>query len=287
MTFGRVIFGDNQFLGINHASPSKALQMQNKFGEPDAIIEVIGFAYEAGIRDFMFTTHDRLEPVFREIIASKLFPDMSYIPCLPYVHKYANAYSEHRLFPIFLSQLSGCSKIGILKSLLQLLGGNVGGGMGLLVEIEMLMMRGLNVRGVFLQNVLFDLIMGLHCIKLIEVFHQYVANRFNAIPGYITINHGLAQNFLIQDVRITMPWITSFFNVDGYRMHPNQKSSEESFSNGLSKNIAMSIFASGILKPDLSIEYVKKFHGVESILFGSSNRLNIERNIQLIQNVRN
>ena len=49
------------------------------------------------------------------------------------------------------------------------------------------------------------------------------------------------------------------------------------------KNIAMSIFASGIIEPEMSIDYVKKFDGVDSILFGSSSRVNIERNIQLIQ----
>jgi hypothetical protein len=76
MSYGKAILGDNQFLGVNHANQAKAAELFERFKNPDAIIEVIGFAYEAGVRDFMFTTHDRYEPVFDEVRRSNLFPGM-------------------------------------------------------------------------------------------------------------------------------------------------------------------------------------------------------------------
>ena len=282
MSFGRVILGDNQFLGINHASPDKALALDDKFARPDAILEVIDWAYQAGIRDFMFTTHDRLKPVFGEIVRSHLFPGMQYIPCLPYAHKYANSLTDGGIKAVVTDHLSGCSKTRLLAGFARLAVGDIAAVMQLLVEIELLMTRGLNVRGVFLQNVIFDLIMGLRGQGLLARFHRHVTERFNATPGYITMNHPMAQKVLCDEVGLQQPWICANFNVAGFRMNPGRAEVEASFANGRSKNIAMSIFASGALGAGGAVEHVRDFMGVDAILFGSSRRQNIEANIALI-----
>ncbi|GAI35859.1 unnamed protein product, partial [marine sediment metagenome] len=56
----RIIFGDNQFFGINHMSEEKALAQAERFKDLDAVIKVIDIAYECGIHAFMFNTHDRV-----------------------------------------------------------------------------------------------------------------------------------------------------------------------------------------------------------------------------------
>ena len=282
MSFGRIILGDNQFLGINHASPDKALALDDKFARPDAILEVIDWAYQAGIRDFMFTTHERLKPVFGEIVRSRLFPDMQYIPCLPYAHKYANSLTDGGIKAVVTDHLGGCSKTQLLAGFARLAVGDFAAVMQLLVEIELLMTRGLNVRGVFLQNVIFDLIMGLRGQGLLARFHRHVSERFKATPGYITMNHPMAQKMLCDEVGLQQPWICANFNVAGFRMNPGRAEVEASFANGRSKNIAMSIFASGALGAGGAVEHVRDFMGVDAILFGSSRRQNIEANIALI-----
>ena len=283
MSFGRIILGDNQFLGINHASPDKALALGDRFARPDAILEVIDWSYQAGIRDFMFTTHERLKPVFEEIVRSRLFPDMQYIPCLPYAHKYANSLTDGGIKAVVTDHLSGCSKTQLLAGIGRLAVGDFAAVMQLLVEIELMMTRGLNVRGVFLQNVIFDLIMGLRGQALLARFHRHVTERFKATPGYITMNHPMAQQVLCDEVGLKDPWICANFNVAGFRMNPGRVEVEASFSNGRSKNIAMSIFASGALRAEGSVEHVRDFNGVDSILFGSSRRQNIDGNVALIE----
>lgn len=282
MTFGRIIFGDNQFLGINHASQEKAARLQDRFSKTEAIIEVMGWAYEAGIRDFMFTTHDRLAGAFQEIMASRLFPEMNFIPCLPYAHKYANALAEGSFVSVLGKQLRQCSKGRVLAGLGRAAVGDLSGLMQLLVELELQMTKGLRVKGVFLQNVVFDLIVGLHGTQILERFHRYVEDKLSAIPGYITLNHDLAQRVLCDDIGIVAPWICSNFNVVGFRMNPSQNAVEQSYANGRSKNIAMSIFASGTLEPRDSISYVTKSPGVNCVLFGSSREANIAANVDLI-----
>lgn len=281
-TFGRIILGDNQFLGINHASPDKALALDDRFARPDAILEVIGWAYEAGIRDFMFTTHDRLGPVFQEIVRSRLFPGMQYIPCLPYAHKYANSLTDGNC-AVVADHIGGCSKTELLKGLGRMAVGDFSAVMQLLVEIELLMTRILNVRGVFLQNVIFDLIMGLRGQGLLARFHRHVSEHFKAVPGYITMNHPMAQKVLCDEVGLQQPWICANFNVAGFRMNPGVAEVQASYANGRSKNIAMSIFASGALGAGGAVEHARDSPAVDAVLFGSSRRQNIDTNVALLR----
>lgn len=282
MTFGRVILGDNQFLGVNHADQSKASSLNQKFSECEAIIEVLGWAYEAGIRDFMFTTHERFNAVFQEIIRSHLFPGMNYIPCLPYAHKYANAMAEKGAIKVVLDNLRETSKFSLLIATSRAIIGDFSGLMRLLVEVELLMTKGLPVRGVFLLNILFDLLLGLNATILLEKYFRYVSEELGLIPGFITMNHPTAVTVLCDEIGIKSPWICSNYNVGGFRTNPSNSEVVKSFASGKSKNIAMSVFASGALKGNLSLDYVLGSKGIDSILFGSSRRENIEQNTRLI-----
>lgn len=283
MSFGRMILGDNQFLGINHASPSKAAELGLRFAKPGPVIEVLGWAYEAGIRDFMFTTHERHKPVLEEIVRSRLFPGMRYSPCLPYAHKYADTLTEGGIKAVFTEHLGECSTRRLLAGLRRVATGDVSSVVQLLVDVETMMMRGLPVHGVFLQNVLFDFIVGLRGRRLLERFHSYVSESLKATPGYITMNHPLAQQVLCNEVGLDRPWICANFNVAGFRMHPSPREVELSCANGRSRNIAMSVLASGLLGAEESMSYVRASSGVDSILFGSSSKANIESNLTLIR----
>ena len=92
----RLLFGDNQFFGVNHMSEEKARAQQMRFQDNQAIIDVLDAAYQEGIRTFMCTTHDRMIGIcdyFRDNKAKYL--DYQFFPCMPYAHKYANAVTEH------------------------------------------------------------------------------------------------------------------------------------------------------------------------------------------------
>lgn len=282
MTFGRIILGDNQFLGVNHADQSKASSLNKQFSEADAIIEVLGWAYDAGIRDFMFTTHERYYPVFQEIVRSRLFPGMYYSPCLPYAHKYANAMAEKGVISVVMDNLRVTPKLKVVTASLRALAGDFSGLMRLLVQVELMMTTGLPVRGVFLQNILFDLLLGLNATRLLDKYHRYVSDELGVVPGFITMNHPTAVAVLCDEIGLKDPWICSNYNVGGFRTNPSNYDVVNSYASGKSKNIAMSIFASGALDSSLSLDYVLNSEGVDSILFGSSRRENIEQNTRLI-----
>ena len=90
-----LLFGDNQFFGVNHMSEAKARAQQMQFQDLSAIIKVLDAAYAEGIRTFMCTTHDRVEEICDHVRANpSKYPDYIFYPCMPYAHKYANAAAE-------------------------------------------------------------------------------------------------------------------------------------------------------------------------------------------------
>ncbi len=281
MSYGKAILGDNQFLGVNHANQAKAAELYEHFKNPDAILEVIGFAYDAGVRDFMFTTHDRYEPVFDEIRRSNMFPSMYYTPCLPYAHKYWTKLSDLGPVGLLTSTLLQINPLNIIPATLGLLVGRPKGLINVLTEIETLMCKGLPVRGIFLQNLAFDFLMSMNLNTVIEKFSEIVSNKLGVHPGFITMNHTKAIEFLCDKVGISKPWICANYNIDGFRMNPSQNACESSFASARSNNIAMSVLASGRSSPNEAMAYVvERMHDghIDAILFGSSSKKNITSN---------
>ena len=91
----RLLFGDNQFFGVNHMSEEKARAQAMRFQALDAVIDVLDAAYDEGMRTFMCTTHDRIAQVCDHVRANpERYADFLFYPCMPYAHKYANAVTE-------------------------------------------------------------------------------------------------------------------------------------------------------------------------------------------------
>ncbi|TMA39694.1 MAG: hypothetical protein E6J82_16230, partial [Deltaproteobacteria bacterium] len=158
----RILFGDNQFFGVNHMSEEKARQQLVRFKETSSIIRVLDDAYDMGIRTFMCTTHDRIGEICDHMRANPArYRDFVYYPCMPYAHKYANSVSQVGV----LETIQRFSTGGVINTLVR---GAVGAVtqdiyalMTLLVDAEMKRFEGLNTPVIFIQNVVTDLLLGL------------------------------------------------------------------------------------------------------------------------------
>lgn len=284
MTYGKAIFGDNQFLGVNHSNQARAAEMFERFSHPDQIIEVLGAAYEAGLRDFMFTTHERYDPVFDEIRRSNLFPRMQYTPCLPYAHKYWTRLSNEGLVSTVISPLWQANLLKVAPAALGMLVGNSRPLISLLTQIEILMCKGLAVRGVFLQNAATDFLLAMERYRELEGFARAVGG-LGAEPGFITMNHPAATQALTETIGLDRPWVCANYNASGYRMNPSPGAVRASFASRKTQNIAMSIFSSqgGTAKCALDPVLEAMAAGaVDAVLFGSSSPKNIAANAAAI-----
>lgn len=279
----RVLFGDNQFFGVNHMSEERARAQAMRFQDNEEIIRVLDSAYAAGIRTFMCTTHERMRAIcehFRTHAAR--YPDYQFYPCMPYAHKYANAATEHGVVGAIRSFLPQDNPFAALVSGgVSLARKDIQGLAQLLIDAEMKMFSGLKTPVVFLQNVATDFLLGLGFDEALRIFADCVRERYGAEPGFITMN---APRLLqtLERLGINEPIICANINKIGFRMSGGMSSYDALMSSGRCRLIAMSVFASGALPAREALEYVCERSGVESIVFGASSRHNILQTKQLI-----
>lgn len=272
----RILFGDNQFFGVNHMSEEKARAQSMRFQDDQAIIDVLDIAYSAGIRAFMCTTHERIAAVCEHVRnAPERYSDFVFYPCMPYAHKYANAVTEHGILEalkLFLPEEGGLS--ALLKGGVAVAGKNMEGIAQLLIDAEMKMFAGVPTPVVFLQNVVTDLLLGLGAKDAFRIFADYVTQRYGAEPGFITMNM-LRLLDVLEEVGIENPIVCANINKIGFRMCGGIERYEEAIATRRFRPVAMSVLASGAIRPREAIEYVCRQKNIESIVFGASSRSNI------------
>jgi len=279
-----LLFGDNQFFGVNHMSEEKARAQAMKFQDIAAVQSVLDDAYDEGVRTFMCTTHDRIALVCDHVRADpERYADMTFYPCMPYAHKYANAMTED-------------GPVGAIKRFLPdegfldaaLRGGrslatkDIEGITTLLIDSEMKMFAGLRTPVVFLQNVVVDLLLGLGFNEAFRIFADHVKRRYDAEPGFITMNTPKLLDVL-EELGIDNPIVCSNINKVGFRMSGGIKAYQEVLETRRFRPIAMSVFASGAIRPREAIEWVCEQPNIESIVFGASSRANIRATRELVE----
>jgi hypothetical protein len=279
----RILFGDNQFFGVNHMSEEKARLQAARFQDLQAIIDVLDVVYEEGIRVFMCTTQDRMMDVcehFRQ--HSNRYPGFKFYPCMPYAHKYANAVTEYGVLGALQRFLPSNSKFATMwKGSVSVAKRDVEGIVQLLVDSEMSMFRGLATPVIFLQNVVTDLLLGLGYKDGYRIFAEHVKRKYNAEAGFITMNLPRLLDVL-DELGLENPIVCSNINKIGFRMCGGVDLYERTIATRKFRPIAMSVLASGALRPREAIEYVSRQQKIESIVFGASNRANIKQTKHLI-----
>lgn len=278
----RVIFGDNQFFGVNHMSEEKARSQAMKFKDTPSIMSVLDNAYTAGISTFMPTTHDRIAEIAKIISQQpEKYGNFQFYPCMPYAHKYANSVGEVGI----IETLKRFSPGGVLDTMFKGASAAVSQDgvkvMKMLVDMEMQPFADVKTPVVFLQNVVTDLVLGLGMTEMLVEFHNHVRDKYGAEAGFITMNLPRLVDTL-EEAGIVNPIVCANINKIGFRMSGGIDSYIETLSQRRCRAIAMSVFASGAIPPAEAIDWVCNIEGIESILFGASSKSNIEHSKKLI-----
>ena len=279
----RILFGDNQFFGVNHMSEDKARAQSMRFQHVEAMIEVLDAAYQEGIRTFMCTTHDKVAEICDYFRAnSSKYPNYEFYPCMPYAHKYANAVTEYGMLDALRRFLPEDGAMGAaIKGGLALANKDVDTILRLLIDAEMKMFHDLRTPVILIQNVITDLFLGLGMKRCFRVFHDHVRERYGAEPGFITMNAPMLLDVL-EDVGIDNPIVCANINKIGFRMSGGIGTYEQMIATRRFRPVAMSVLASGAIAPREAIEYVCGQPQIEAIVFGASSRGNIRQTKALI-----
>lgn len=284
----KIVFGDNQFFGINHMSQSKAQDLSEKFYNTDQITKVYRYAINNGINGFMLNSNEKAEEICNFFRSNKKYDNLNWYPSIPYPHKYASLVAQKGIpqalndillknnsFTGILNMISKGSSAILSKDIIKL--------MQALVDIEMKIFKGLNIKVIFLQNIITDLLLGYELEIIFKEYVSYIKSEYNVSPGFITQNlPRLIEKLNIWDIEDVV--ICTSFNKKGYLMSPDI----DSYIDVLNKNnrskyqiMAMSTLASGAISPIEAYQFVNKYN-IQSVVFGSSSEKNIIENIKLI-----
>lgn len=283
----RLIFGDNQFFGVSHMSEERGMERLRRFQDTREIIKVIDIAYSEGIHAFSFSTHDRVAEICQHFKANaSKYPNLSLYPALPYAHKYASLVNDKGIMGAFsdvvlkeqstnqiFSTITRGGKALLKQDPIEL--------MKLLIDAELKMFRGLNVKVIFLQNIVTDLFLGFGTPEIFIEFSQYIESNYGCKAGFITLNMPRLVDFLLE-IGIEDPIVCSAINKIGFQMNPDRESYERTLSEKPFSALAMSVFAAGAIPPVEALEYVGQLKGVKSILFGASSANNIRQTKKII-----
>ncbi|MFW5804508.1 MAG: hypothetical protein ACOCWG_04700, partial [bacterium] len=263
-TIDKIVFGDNQFFGINHMSQEKAQQLSEKFFDIKNIYRVYDQAFETGINAVMLNSNDRAKEICKYFVDNNTkYEHLHWYPSIPYPHKYANMISEKGIFPTInevlfknntasgiFGMISKGSAAVLTKDAIKL--------MQMLIDVEMKMFKGLNIKVVFLQNIIVDLILGFNIKEIFEEYCIYIRKKYNALPGLITQNMPFLKGKL-EEWGIKEVVICSSFNKIGYLMSPDVASYEQTAIENNTDHyqlMAMSTLASGAIPAKEAYDYI-------------------------------
>ncbi len=280
----RLLFGDNQFFGVNHMSEEKARAQAMRFQDTQAIIDVLDTAYDEGIRTFMCTTHDRIAEIASHVRADPVrYHDFLFYPCMPYAHKYANAMTDYGMLGAVKRFLPDEGLLdAAMRGGMSLAKKDIEGVTTLLIDAEMKMFQGLKTPVVFLQNVVVDFLLGLGFGEAFRIFANHVKARYGAEPGFITMNLPMLLDVL-DEVGIDNPIVCANINKIGFRMCGGIDAYERVLRERRFRAIAMSVFASGAIPPEEAIQWICAHPQIRSVVFGASSRGNIRSTRALME----
>jgi hypothetical protein len=206
---------------------------------------------------------------------------------MPYAHKYANAVADKGIFGALKDSIMRDSSAGDIVGML-----TKGGSilfekdmikvMQILIDIEMKIFRGLKVKVMFLQNIVTDLLLGFGVKEVFVEFASYIRSKYGVHPGFVTMNMPRLVEFLLSS-GIDNPVVCSAINKAGYFMNPDKETYEKTLREKCFRPMAMSILASGAVKPQEAVEYVCRQNNLKSIIFGASSKKHIQETRELIE----
>lgn len=286
----KIVFGDNQFFGINHSSQDKAEEMAKRFSDIKNILNVYDNAFDCGLKAVMLNSNERAAEITQYFRDNKSkYSDLTWYPSIPYPHKYADMVNELGIFPainevIFKNNTAGGMFSMITKGMTVAVTKDVLKVMEMLIDIEYKMFKGLDCKVLFLQNVVTDLLLGLGIKEVFQHYCDYIRKKHKILPGFITLNMPYLKAKL-EEWGVEEVVICSTINAAGFNMYPSKETYEQVIAaNDSSKYqlMGMNVLASGSITPKQSFDYVNGLN-LQSVVFGASSKEHIRNSVESLK----
>ena len=261
MKLDNFILGHNSFFGINHANYEKGKNVSEKFkNNYDKIVDILLYAKDKNINNFMLSTLDESEYLLNEINKTPLKESLNFYVLLPYINKYVRKSNEVGILGLIQEQLK---KAPLIKNIsygidlsTSVLRTDFKKTLSVLIDIELQAFANVKKKIIILHDALTDILISLKREDVINYFIDYIKNKYKCDVGFATKNFPSLNKFFGSFVdEIT---ILTHANSIGFNMNPGKEEVEKEFLNSNYNMIFMSILASGFLDYKIALDYLKK-----------------------------
>ena len=282
----KILLGDNQFFGVNHADLKKASATQKMFSSAKKITRFIDDSLEIGLDGFMINSNDLGYRVVQDYqFESKADKECHY--SIPYPHKYAAMVNESGMLTLLSFVLKNIRLSDITNVLKFIFSSNAAFLLPIIVRLET--PKNLPKGSViYLQNVITDLLMGLkNGSRIIESYITAV-ERMGYKAGIITVNLRRFRENLEKFTGHNDIYVCFNINKTGFNVFPSVQKVENEIeyikANTKWKLVGMSIFSSGSSRVTIqeSIHFIKS-QQLDYVVFGTSKLKNVKANLNLLK----
>ena len=285
MQLEKIILGHNPLFGVDHLSQEKGNQKELRFEDSALIEDVLIYAHDLGVNSMMMSSHPRSTIVVNLIKNNSDLSEMKVYPLLPYIAKYVRQANEKGITNLLIDVLSKANfsqKFSIMVNGAQtILGKDIDRTIRLLVDIEFLDFKNLNIGAIFMHDSLTDLALGLGAETLLEIFKDHVENKYKVPAGFITKN---VNNFRkkVEDRGWRDFLVMASINKTGFFVNPDLNTTIKAIEKPGMNFIGMSTLAGGALKPDEAYQFLGQIENLNSVVVGMSQKEHIKETIDFI-----
>jgi len=278
-----LLLGHNQFLGISHISEERGRERDKKFSDIKNIYNVVEKAVDLGYKGMVLETHPRMLEFLEYYKKNETF-DIDFYLQLPYVQGYIQKMNEQGLFGL-ISQIirrGGLKTVSsiLFRDLINYTKKNyVSIGVSFL-KFEIAPFKDINIKTLFLHNVITDLLLSLKMKEVILEYIDYVKDDIGLKPGFITLNFKLFNN-CCDEWNIHKPFVMTPINIGGYDMNPSKGSVETAVKGYNGKIIAMNILGGGAFSLGETYSYLKLFKNIDYCVIGASSEGHLRESIKV------
>ena len=285
MKLEKIILGHNPLFGVDHLSQEKGNQKELKFEDRNLIEDILCYSQGLGVNAMMMSTHPRAEIVVNILKNNENLSKMKIYPLLPYIAKYVRQANEKGLANLLIDTLSKANfsqKVSIIMSGAKgILGKDIDQTVKLLVDVEFLTFKDLNIGAIFLHDSLTDLALGLGAESVLETFKNYIEDKYKVPAGFITKN---IENFRCKVEK--RGWkdflLMASINKTGFFVNPNLNTAINAIEKPGMNFIGMSTLSGGAIKPEEAYRFLGGIKNLHSVVVGMSQKEHIKETVDCI-----
>ena len=277
----KLLVGDNPFHGISHLTQERSRKRNGEVRQSEYAAGLVVTALENGADGFMFSVSETTLSILKEIRKTKNHENLELYAIVPYAYEYVRLATTVGGIPGLAKQLTK----QILRSMnLSAMGNGIKGIVTVdpkalmktyvlheISRIKSVAGDNSNLVSIILHEMITEMALAFDLDWFFRSYIEFLQKR-GIKPGFETRNFAfLVDKFRKWNIDFKDVSITSAFNKMGFQMNPSKMVCEQALAEANGADIiAMSILASGYMKPPEAIDYIKGLPNLTGLVVGVS-----------------